>query len=69
MREVGGCFAPTNHPFLTGRPSRAVVLERIVTQALGYRDVWVASLRQIAGHVRSLELAPRELTRPEVTPT
>ncbi len=66
MRDVGGCFALTNHPFLTGRPSRAVVLEQIVAQALGYGDVWVASLEQIATHVRRLELAPRSVTPPEI---
>ena len=69
MRDVGGCFALTNHPFLSGRPSRAVVLERIITQALGYGDVWVAPLGQIAGHVRSLDLTPRSMTRPVVDPS
>ncbi len=69
MRDVGGCFALTNHPFLTGRPSRAVVLEQIVTQARGYGDVWVASLEQIATHVRGLDLAPRSLAPPAVGPS
>jgi peptidoglycan/xylan/chitin deacetylase (PgdA/CDA1 family) len=66
MRSVGGCFTLTNHPFLTGRPSRALALERVVEQAVGYGDVWVASLRQIAEHVRGLGLEPRTLTRPVV---
>lgn len=64
MRGVGGCFTLTNHPFLTGRPSRALALERVVEQAVGYGDVWVASMRQIAEHVRGLGLAPRTLSRP-----
>ena len=64
MREVGGCFTLTNHPFLTGRPSRALALERVIEQATGYGDVWVASLRQIAEHVRGLGLPPRTLHRP-----
>jgi peptidoglycan/xylan/chitin deacetylase (PgdA/CDA1 family) len=64
MRGVGGCFTLTNHPFLTGRPSRALALERVVEQAVGYGDVWVASMGQIAEHVRGLGLAPRTLSRP-----
>lgn len=64
MRGVGGCFTLTNHPFLTGRPSRALALERVVEQAVGYGDVWVASMRQIAEHVRGLGLTPRTLSRP-----
>jgi peptidoglycan/xylan/chitin deacetylase (PgdA/CDA1 family) len=66
LREAGGCFVLTNHPFLTGRPSRACVLDDLITQALGYGDVWVASLAEIAAHVRSMRLAPRTLTRPDV---
>lgn len=64
MRAVGGCFTLTNHPFLTGRPSRARALEQVVEQAVAYGDVWIASLRQIAEHVRGLGLAPRTLARP-----
>jgi len=66
MRGVGGCFTLTNHPFLTGRPSRALALEQVVQQATGYGDVWVASLQQIAAHVRSLDLSPRTLEKPTV---
>jgi peptidoglycan/xylan/chitin deacetylase (PgdA/CDA1 family) len=66
MRDVGGCFTLTNHPFLTGRPSRARALERVVEQAVRYGDVWVTSLSRIAEHVRSLQLKPRALTPPVV---
>ena len=66
MREVGGCFTLTSHPFLTGRPSRALALERLVEQATTYSDVWVTSLSTIAEHVRSLGLPPRRLTPPRV---
>jgi peptidoglycan-N-acetylglucosamine deacetylase len=64
MREVDGCFVLTNHPFLTGRPSRAVVLDRLVARALDHGDVWVASLGEIAAHVESLGGVPRELAPP-----
>ena len=68
MRSVGGCFALTNHPFLTGRPSRALALERVVEQAVQYGDVWVAPMSQVAEHVRTLGLTPRTLSRPVVAP-
>ena len=64
MREVGGCYTLTNHPFLTGRPSRALVLDGIVEQALDFGDVWVAPLGRIAEHVRALGATPRTVNRP-----
>lgn len=67
LRGVGGCFVLTNHPFLTGRPSRAAVLDRVISRALEHGDVWVASMRQIAEHVRGLGLAPRMVEPPVVT--
>jgi peptidoglycan/xylan/chitin deacetylase (PgdA/CDA1 family) len=68
LRDVGGCFVLTNHPFLTGRPSRAAVLDRVISRALGHGDVWVASMRQIAEHVRGLGLSPRVIEPPIVPP-
>ena len=66
MRQVGGCFTLTNHPFLTGRPSRALVLDRMIARALDHGDVWVASLEEIARHVRGLGGTPRVLEPPTV---
>jgi peptidoglycan/xylan/chitin deacetylase (PgdA/CDA1 family) len=68
MREVGGCFTLTNHPFLTGRPSRALALDRVIGRALEHGDVWVASLEEIARHVRGLGSVPRVLEPPTVPP-
>jgi peptidoglycan/xylan/chitin deacetylase (PgdA/CDA1 family) len=68
LRDVGGCFVLTNHPFLTGRPSRAAVLDRLISRALEHGDVWVANMRQIADHVRSLRLPPRTVEPPVVPP-
>ena len=68
LREESGCFVLTNHPFVTGRPSRAAVLDDLIGQALGYGDVWVASLEEVAEHVRGLGLPPRSLSRPRVDP-
>jgi peptidoglycan/xylan/chitin deacetylase (PgdA/CDA1 family) len=64
MVAAEGCFVLTNHPFLTGRPSRAAALEAVISRAVERDDVWVASLGQIAAHVRGLGLAPRTLDRP-----
>lgn len=66
LRDVGGCFVLTNHPFLTGRPSRAAVLDRVISRALEHGDVWVASMRQIAEHVHGLGLPPRLVEPPEL---
>lgn len=66
LRDVGGCFVLTNHPFLTGRPSRAAVLDRVISRALEHGDVWVASMHQIAEHVRGLGLSPRAVEPPVV---
>jgi len=65
MRAEGGCYVLTNHPFLTGRPSRAAVLENLVSYACSLDDVWVTNLGSIAEHVRGLGLAPRSVQRPD----
>ncbi len=65
LRAVGGCFVLTNHPFLSGRPSRAAALEELVEHVVSCSDVWVAPLREIATHIRGLGLAPRSIVRPD----
>ncbi len=64
LRSVGGCWVLTNHPFLSGRPSRAQQLDELMAHVLGYTDVWVASLADIATHVRGLGLSPRSIDYP-----
>lgn len=66
LRSVGGCFVLTNHPFLSGRPSRAAVLEELIAHVVSCDDVWVASLAEVAAHVRTLQLAPRSVPQPEL---
>jgi peptidoglycan/xylan/chitin deacetylase (PgdA/CDA1 family) len=61
IKEAGGCWVLTNHPFLSGRPSRARELESLMRRVLSESDVWVASLEEIARHIRSLDLAPRSI--------
>ncbi|MGQ9352258.1 polysaccharide deacetylase family protein [Mycolicibacterium gilvum] len=66
LRRVGGCWVLTNHPFLTGRASRAAELGELMRYVLDHDDVWVASLGQIAEYVRALGLPPRSITPPDV---
>ena len=66
MRDVGGCWVLTNHPFLTGRPSRARQLDELMAHVTSCADVWTASLEEIARHVRSLGLTPRTIAHPDV---
>lgn len=66
LRAAGGCWVLTCHPFLSGRPGRALELERLVERVLGMDDVWLAPMDDIARHVRSLGLPPRTLVPPQV---
>lgn len=66
LRDVGGCWVLTNHPFLTGRPSRARQLDELMAHVTSCAEVWTASLEEIARHVRSLGLTPRSIARPDV---
>jgi peptidoglycan/xylan/chitin deacetylase (PgdA/CDA1 family) len=66
LREVGGCWVLTTHPFLTGRPSRARQLDELMAHVTSCADVWTASLEEIARHVRSLGLSPRAIAYPDV---
>lgn len=66
MRDVGGAWILTNHPFLSGRPGRAAALREFIAEVSAMEDVWVAGMAEIATYVRSQELPPRTLTRPEL---
>jgi peptidoglycan-N-acetylglucosamine deacetylase len=65
LRDARGCFVLTNHPFLSGRPSRAAALDGLIEYVCGHDDVWVTNLGEIAAHVRGLGLAPRSVVRPD----
>ena len=65
LRAVGGCWVLTNHPFLSGRPSRAAELDDLMRYVTAHSDVWTTNLGVIADHVRSLALTPRSITRPD----
>ena len=65
LRAAGGCWVLTNHPFLSGRPSRAQQLDELMAHVSGCDDVWTASLEEIATHVRALGLPPRTIAYPD----
>ena len=66
LHNDGGCWVLTNHPFLSGRPGRALALGELMAEVVATPGVWVASLEEIAQHTRSLGLAPRSIVRPEL---
>jgi peptidoglycan/xylan/chitin deacetylase (PgdA/CDA1 family) len=52
---AGGFFMLILHPFLTGRLARWAQVEAWLTQTLEHRDVWFASLSEIADHMDELQ--------------
>ena len=54
----GGLFMLTNHPFVSGRASRAVALETLMERARAIDGLWIASAEQVAAHVATLPLEP-----------
>lgn len=66
MTDEGGCFVLTNHPFVSGRPSRAVALERLIERARATDGLWIAACEDIAAHVETLDLPPVMHTPPIV---
>ncbi|MDF1595227.1 MAG: polysaccharide deacetylase [Acidimicrobiia bacterium] len=62
-REYGGCAVPVMHPFLSGRPARALALAGLLERLASLPDVWVTTLGEIASHTSDLgmEAAPLDL--------
>jgi peptidoglycan/xylan/chitin deacetylase (PgdA/CDA1 family) len=56
--EEGGLFVLTNHPFISGRASRAVALDTLIARAKAIDGLWIASGEEVAQHVASLPLTP-----------
>jgi peptidoglycan-N-acetylglucosamine deacetylase len=50
--EEGGLFMLTMHPMVTGRRSRIVYLDRLITYMKSKPGVWFATAREIAEYVR-----------------
>ena len=56
--DEGGLFMLTNHPFVSGRASRAVALEQLIERAQAIDGLWIATAAEIAAHVATLGLEP-----------
>jgi peptidoglycan/xylan/chitin deacetylase (PgdA/CDA1 family) len=57
--EAGGCFVPTVHPCLSGRPSRAAALAELLDHVVATDGVWIATAGEVAEHVSSLGTSSR----------
>jgi hypothetical protein len=58
MVDEGALFMLTNHPFVSGRPSRAVALGALIERAKAIDGLWVATAGEIAAWVETLDLDP-----------
>jgi peptidoglycan-N-acetylglucosamine deacetylase len=63
----GGLFVLTNHPFISGRASRAAALERLVEHAQAIDGLWIATCAEVAEWAAGLELPPVFHDRPLVS--
>ncbi|TAL10098.1 MAG: polysaccharide deacetylase [Chloroflexota bacterium] len=67
--DEGGLFMLTNHPFISGRASRAVALERLIARAREIDGLWIATAGEIAEHTAGLTMDPvvhrRHATSPD----
>ena len=64
MVAAGGLFNLTNHPFVSGRPSRAAGLETLIEHARSIDGLWIATCDEIARWVETLGLEPVDDQRP-----
>jgi len=55
------------HPFLSGRPSRAEALERLIERMESLPGwLWITTVGEVASHTASLNLQPRTCPQPIV---
>jgi peptidoglycan-N-acetylglucosamine deacetylase len=64
MYRLGAAFILCCHPFLSGRPSRAEALERLVERMKSLPGLWITTVGDVARHAASLTLSPRTCPRP-----
>jgi peptidoglycan/xylan/chitin deacetylase (PgdA/CDA1 family) len=62
----GSCFTLTVHPFLSGRLGRLRALGILIETMQALPGLWLAPARDVAEHVRSLDLTPRVFPQPEI---
>jgi peptidoglycan/xylan/chitin deacetylase (PgdA/CDA1 family) len=69
MYEHNCVFVLTCHPFISGRPSRVLLLERLIRHIRSFPGVWFATLEEIARYcadndVCSVQKLPAKLLTP-----
>ena len=52
MRDFGCCFVLTLHPWLSGRPSRVRLLERLIRDIQSTGDAWFCNGSELANWVK-----------------
>jgi peptidoglycan/xylan/chitin deacetylase (PgdA/CDA1 family) len=57
--EEGGCFVLTLHPYLSGRASRARIVQELIERMRSIEGLWVATTGEIAKHAEAVELERR----------
>ncbi len=62
--QFGGCCVLTMHPFLSGRPARALALAELIDRLLTRPAIWVTTLGEIAAHTARLEGPVERLSLP-----
>ena len=67
MATAGGLFNLTNHPFVSGRPSRADALEALIRRAQAIDGLWITTCDDVARWVEALPLAPVDDPLPVVS--
>ncbi|HEV2240980.1 MAG TPA: polysaccharide deacetylase [Streptosporangiaceae bacterium] len=64
MHRLGAAFVLCCHPFLSGRPSRAEALGRLIERMKALPGLWITTVGDLAEHVGWLGLAPRTCPQP-----
>jgi peptidoglycan/xylan/chitin deacetylase (PgdA/CDA1 family) len=50
LHRFRGIYIMTMHPFVTGRPSRIILLERLIDYMRSFDGVWFTTLEEIASY-------------------
>ena len=66
MHRLGAAFVLCCHPFLSGRPSRAQALERLIERMKALDGLWITTVGEVARHTASLNLVPRTCPQPVI---
>jgi len=69
MVKDGGLFVLTNHPFVSGRASRAAGLEALIQRAKAIDGLWIATCDEVARWVETQPLEALDDRRPELAPS